>query len=79
MKSFLLMLVAFVLFCLTAPLLFIGRILFFIINKQDIADLWWAIAIGIDQLGGSIIYGEPDWTVSSRTHYIATVRKGMTR
>ena len=33
------------------------------------------IAIGIDQVGGSILYGTEDWTVSSYTHILA--QKGI--
>lgn len=34
----------------------------------------FAIAIGIDELFGSIIYCQPDWTVSSYTYYLAEIK-----
>ncbi len=37
----------------------------------SVSRLWWNTAIGLDQLGGAILYGEPDWTISSRTYFLA--------
>jgi len=41
-----------------------------IIIQRPLPDVFWNAAIGLDQLGGAILYGEPDWTVSSRTYWL---------
>ena len=57
--------IAIVLFFPTAPIIFlVNSIRFF--NQ----NYWFQVAIGIDQLGGSILYNEEDWTISSYTHYL---------
>lgn len=64
------LLIAIVLFLPTAPIVFlINSIRFF--NH----DYWLQVAIGIDQLGGSILYNEEDWTISSYTHLLCSVCK----
>lgn len=52
------------------PLVVIQSIRFLALRKS-LKDLWFTVAIGLDQLGGSVIYVEPDWTVSSCTGYYA--------
>jgi len=70
MRTFALMLVAaFIMLVLGLPLL-LGQAVRHIIMGKPLSELWWATAIGLDQLGGSILYGEPDWTVSSRTYWL---------
>jgi len=69
-KAFLLMLLAAVLVFLIVPFAIVGQMLRFLVMKKPLTELWWDIAIGLDQLGGAILYGEPDWTVSSRTYWL---------
>lgn len=38
----------------------------------------WTVLIGLDQLGGSILYNEPDWTISSRTYHYAHIDPSIT-
>ena len=72
MRNFLLMIVALVLVIVFfLPSLLLQTLRHLVMNKS-LGDLWFAVAIGLDQLGGSIIYLEPDWTVSSRTYYLRT-------
>lgn len=37
----------------------------------------FTIAVGIDQLGGSFLYNEEDWTVSSYTYYLCEYKHKM--
>ena len=70
-RSFLLMIFAAVCVAvLFAPLIIIQSMRF-VVMRKPLKDLWFTIAIGLDQLGGSIIYAEPDWTVSSCTGFYA--------
>jgi len=70
MKQFLLMLVAIALTLILLIPAVLGQIIRHLITDRALPDLWWDIAIGLDQLGGAVLYGEPDWTVSSRTFYL---------
>jgi len=70
MRSFALMLIAATLIALLFLPLLIGQTVRFFIMREPLTKLWWAVAIGLDQLGGSILYGEPDWTISSRTYWL---------
>ena len=70
MRAFALMLVAIVLTVLLIIPATIGQIIRHLFTARSLSDLWWDIAIGLDQLGGAVLYGEPDWTVSSRTYWL---------
>lgn len=39
-------------------------------RRESIHDYFFIIAIGFDQAGGSILYGQEDWTVSSWTYIL---------
>ncbi len=41
------------------------------IKKESISQYLFSILLGVDQLGGSIIYGLEDWTISSVAHFDA--------
>ena len=71
MRAFALMLLAVVLMAVLGLPLLAGQTVRHLIMRKPLSELWWATAIGLDQLGGSILYGEPDWTVSSRTWWLA--------
>ena len=66
-KAFILMVIAFILVVLLSPFVFIIGLF---IYRKNLADYFYTIAIGLDQLGGSILYNEEDWTVSSWTYYL---------
>ncbi len=70
MKVFGLMLVAIALTVILIVPAVIVQIIRHVITSRSLSALWWDIAIGLDQLGGAILYGEPDWTVSSRTYFL---------
>lgn len=70
-KSIWLVLLAIVVAIPVLPISFIYNI----IVKRDRAGYLKNIAIGIDQLGGSVIYNQPDWTVSSWTYYKAMIQQ----
>ena len=67
-KQLWLLLVATILFIPIAPIVFIINSLRFFNH-----DYWLQVAIGIDQLGGSILYNEEDWTISSYTYFLCIV------
>lgn len=74
MKSLLLALLAItVIFSITIPTLSIA-ILRKIYRKESISDYLYVVAIGFDQAGGSILYGQEDWTVSSWTYHLECKR-----
>jgi len=70
LKAFALMVVAIILIIILAPFAFIMQAVRLLIMGKPIRSLFWNVAIGLDQLGGSILYLEPDWTVSSRTYWL---------
>lgn len=41
-------------------------------RRESIKDYFFTIAIGFDQAGGSILYNEKDWTVSSWTYKLCS-------
>jgi len=45
-------------------------------NRRKLPEYWRTVAIGMDQVGGSIIYGTEDWTISSWTHWLCKSRGG---
>lgn len=46
-------------------------------RKEKLKEYFLIIAIGFDQAGGSILYGQEDWTVSSWTFYLWRKSEGM--
>jgi len=64
MREFFLMVIAMLLVTLLAlPVLLIGSIF-----RKDKKSYWRTVAIGFDQVGGSLLYGTEDWTISSWTY-----------
>jgi len=62
----LLVVVAFILVVLIAPFVFVIRSIF----TKDKSNYYRSVALGLDQVGGSVLYAKEDWTVSSWTHYL---------
>jgi len=71
MRAFLLMLFALVVTLALSPVVWVAQHVRYPLIGRSLSRLYWDTAIGLDQLGGAILYGEPDWTVSSRTHWLA--------
>ena len=71
MRAFGLILVALALMLLLGPLVWLVQHIRYPLIGRPLTRLWWDTAIGLDQLGGAILYGEPDWTISSRTYWLA--------
>jgi len=67
-RSIFLLIIAIILFVLISPIAFTVNILRKLSNTKELSNYLFTIAIGIDQLGGSILYTQPDWTVSSWTY-----------
>lgn len=73
MREFFLMLVAMVLVSVFAlPVLVVGSLF-----KKDKKRYWETVAIGFDQVGGSLLYGTEDWTISSWTYIKCRVYKRL--
>lgn len=70
MKNLYLAILAYIIVTLTAAPLLVYRV-FATKSFSEFSDYMFSIAIGLDQLGGSLLYGKPDWTVSSYTHFLA--------
>lgn len=71
MKSFLLMLIALIVITIVTLPVIIGNTIRKVYRRESIHDYFFTIAIGFDQAGGSILYGQEDWTVSSWTYVLA--------
>ncbi len=65
-KNLVLMLIAFILVVTLSPIVFIVNLF-----RYNLKEYFYTVAIGLDQLGGSILYNEEDWTVSSYTYMLA--------
>ena len=74
MVNFLYMLLAFVLSVIFFIPAIIYGILHTLFTKESFSKWCFAVAIGLDQLLGSIIYAQPDWTVSSYTYYLVEIK-----
>lgn len=70
MKSFALMLIAMLLILVLSVPAIVLNITRKIFRKESISEYFKVIAIGFDQVGGSILYGQEDWTVSSWTYWL---------
>jgi len=69
---FFLMIVAIVLVGIFIIPVWVIQMFRLVYRNGDSVRLFETTAIGLDQLGGSILYLEPDWTISSRTYYLST-------
>ncbi|MFY9141558.1 hypothetical protein [Sulfuricurvum sp.] len=70
MKSFLLMLIAILIISIVSIPAIILNMIRKVYRRESISKYLLTIAIGFDQAGGSILYGQEDWTVSSWTYYL---------
>ena len=73
-KELALMLIAFFGVALLSPIVFVANIVRKAILGHSIASYFHTIAVGLDQLGGSVIYAQEDWTISSYTYYLCRYR-----
>lgn len=71
MKSFLLMLIALIVITIVTLPVIVLNVIRKAYRRESIQDYFFIIAIGFDQAGGSILYGQEDWTVSSWTYVLA--------
>jgi len=70
MRAFFLMIVAMVFVSVfTLPVLIVGSLF-----RKDRKRYWRTVAIGFDQVGGSLLYGTEDWTISSWSYYECAYR-----
>lgn len=66
----LLLVVVFILTMVLSPVIFILNVIRKIFRKDDLYKYMRAITIGLDQVGGSLLYGTKDWTISSYTYIL---------
>ena len=71
MKSFFLMLLAMILISVLSIPAIVLNMTRKLLHKDSISEYFKTIAIGFDQVGGSILYEQEDWTVSSWTYYLS--------
>ena len=74
LKQAWLLLIAIILFLPIAPIVFVINVIRWI-RKDYLLN----VAIGIDQLGGSILYNEQDWTISSYTCFLCKTERRFCR
>ena len=71
MKSFVLMLIAIgIILIVTIPVIVLN-IVRKVYRRESMHDYFFTIAVGFDQVGGSILYGQEDWTISSWTYILS--------
>jgi len=70
-KSFVLMLIAIVIISMVTVPIIIANVIRKVYRRENLRDYFFTIAIGFDQAGGSILYGQEDWTVSSWTYRLS--------
>jgi len=76
LKELLLFIIALTGIIFITPFVFVFKLLYKIVTGQSIAEYLHTISVGLDQLGGSVLYEQEDWTISSYTYYLC--RKGNT-
>lgn len=69
MNSVLLFLLALLLVTLLGPFVLLVQLLRKTYRKESISIYLHTVAVSLDQLGGSLLYGEEDWTISSIAFY----------
>nr|WP_129502091.1 hypothetical protein [Malaciobacter halophilus] len=76
--------VNFILFILgVVGIILLGTVVFLVqivrkpLRKESLKKYFLALAIGLDQLGGSIIYGLEDWCISSVAYFDAENGKNI--
>ncbi len=77
MMNFILMLIAMIVVFLASVPTIIGNTLRKLYRKEKIKEYFKTVALGFDQVGGSILYGQEDWTVSSWTFYLWRKSEGI--
>lgn len=70
MKSFFLMLIAIIIISVVSVPAIILNTIRKVFRRENIGEYFKTVAIGFDQAGGSILYGQEDWTVSSWTYHL---------
>lgn len=79
MVNFIMMILAITLVSVLAVPALILNIARKIFRKEKLSEYFLSVAVGFDQVGGSILYGQEDWTVSSWTYRLhATGNKSAT-
>jgi len=56
---------------ITGPVVFFFQLFRKKYYKESLSEYIYSLSIGIDQLGGTIIYGLEDWKISSVAYYDA--------
>lgn len=76
-RWFLMLIAAFVLVTVLTPLALAINILRHLALGVSVNDYLYSVAIGFDQAGGSVIYGQEDYTISSYTYYLARYKNNV--
>lgn len=71
MNSFLLMLISIIVITIMTLPVIVLNVIRKVYRRESISKYMLTIAIGFDQAGGSILYEQEDWTVSSWTYYLS--------
>ena len=66
--NFMLMIIAMIIIAIASIPLIILNTIRKIYRRESIVNYYRTVAVGFDQVGGSILYGQEDWTVSSWTY-----------
>ncbi len=69
MKEFLFLMLVFVLVLVLGTIAFIGQVIRKTIRKESLKKYFYSLIIGLDQIGGTLLYGLEDWCISSIAYY----------
>ncbi len=69
MKEFLFLMLVFALVLVLGTIAFIGQVIRKTIRKESLKKYFYSLIIGLDQIGGTLLYGLEDWCISSIAYY----------
>ncbi len=73
-KELLLFIVAYIAVIFATPIVLLLNIARKLYRKEPVSEYLLTSAIGFDQAGGSVLYAQENFTVSSFTHYLCRYR-----
>ncbi len=71
-RATLLFLIAYAVVMTATPFVVLYKVLNFWKRKERLSDMLFTMAIGFDQAGGSVLYEQENFTVSSYTYYLCS-------
>ncbi len=76
-RAALLFLIAYAVVMTATPFVVLYKVITSWKRKERLTDILFTMAIGFDQAGGSVLYEQENFTVSSYTYYLCTKQKKL--